>query len=161
MKKYWMVIIIVILLSSCAPSPEKIEEAIEQTQIAKEKSITSTPSHTNTPAATNTPEPTNTPTATNTPKTELGTFSNPFPFKRRVGLTMTSEGKEISFEFRIDEVIRGEDAWSIIKQANMFNDPPPDGYEAILIKIYVKNISSAGFLILEFFDLSLATKGNV
>jgi len=41
------------LLISCAPSPEQIERAIEQTQAAKEESYTSTPSNTNTPEPTN------------------------------------------------------------------------------------------------------------
>jgi len=56
------------LLVSCSPSPEQIERAIEQTQVAKEESYTSTISNTNTPSATDTPTVTNSPTVTNTLK---------------------------------------------------------------------------------------------
>jgi len=72
----------------------------------------------------------------------------------------TDEG--ITFVIKVEEVIRGDEAWSIIYKANKFNDPPPDGFEAILVKIYIKNTSSAGFLELSKYDsLALATKGNV
>ena len=36
------------------------------------------------------------------------------------------------------EIIRGSSAWSMIKDANMFNDPPPEGFEYILVKIKFK-----------------------
>ena len=171
MKKYSIAIIILIILSACGPSTEQIARAIEETQAAQEESYTATPSRTNTPAATDTPAATETPKSTNTPRPtstkrptntpELGTYSNPFPFGSTASLTMTSEGEKVDFHITIEEVIRGDDAWSTIKQANRFNDPPPDGYEAILIKIYVKNTSSTGFLSLDKYGLALATKGNV
>ena len=75
---------------------------------------------------------------------------------------MVRTDEDISFVVKVEEVIRGDEAWSIIYKANQFNDPPPDGFEAILVKIYIKNTSSADFLELSIYNsLSLATKGNV
>ncbi len=160
MKRIITLLALMTLLISCAPSPEQIERAIEETQIAKEESYTSTPSNTNTPSATDTPAATNTPRPTRTP--DSGTFSNPYPLGSYANLVLTtSEGEEVEFKFKVEEVIRGDEAWSVIERANMFNDPPPDGYEVILIKINVKNISSAGFLDIQKYDLAIATKGNV
>ncbi len=175
MKYLFALIIILALLSSCAPTQEQIEKAIQETQAEEVRLYTSTPADTNTPlptdtpAATNTPKPTNTRrpthtrTSTNTPKPRLGTFSNPFPFKTGAQMTLTTdEGEKVAFMLRVEEIIRGDEAWSIIVRANRFNDPPPDGFEPILVKVFVNNTSSAGFLELnKYTGLALATKGNV
>lgn len=167
MKNFFALIIILAILSSCAPTQEQIEKAILETQTEEVRLYTSTPADTNTPlptdtpVATNTPKPTSTRRPTNTPRPTLGTFSNPFPFGAEALMTLTDEGQKVSFNLKVEEIIRGDEAWSIIVRANRFNDPPPDGFEAILVKVYVKNTSSAGFLELKYYDLALATKGNV
>jgi len=45
---------------------------------------------------------------------------------------------EVTGSIKVEEVIRGEEAWARIGQANMFNDEPREGFEYILAKIYVK-----------------------
>lgn len=41
------------------------------------------------------------------------------------------------------EVIRGEEAWARILEANQFNDPAPEGHEYILINVRIKYIGDA------------------
>ena len=165
-KKTWIIIVLLaITITACSqPATQPviqpdiqatISAGIDQTQTAQE-AVEPTSAPTNAP--TNTPKPTSTPKPTDPPS--LGTFSNPFPFGFEVPMVRTDE--DISFVVKVEEVIRGDEAWSIIYKANQFNDPPPDGFEPILVKIYVKNKSSADFLELSIYNsLSLATKGNV
>jgi hypothetical protein len=58
---------------------------------------------------------------------------NPFPF----GEIGTTPGWDI----QVLEIIRGEEAWQMIQAANRFNDPPSEGMEYILVKIWAKNTS--------------------
>jgi len=165
-KKTWIIIVLLaITITACTqPATQPVTQpniqatinaGIDQTQTAQEAAEpTSTPTN----APTSTRRPTSTPKPTDPPS--LGTFSNPFPFGFEVPMVRTDE--DISFVVKVEEVIRGDEAWSIIYKANQFNDPPPDGFEPILVKIYVKNKSSADFLELSIYNsLSLATKGNV
>lgn len=39
------------------------------------------------------------------------------------------------WEFAVVEVVRGDDAAEMVQQANMFNDPAPDGQEYVLVKL--------------------------
>ncbi|NUM48200.1 MAG: DUF4352 domain-containing protein [Anaerolineales bacterium] len=67
--------------------------------------------------------------------TELGTErTSPAP-KDQIVIT---EDWEVS----IVEVIRGEDAWTMVQEANQFNDPPDEGMEYIAVKVHVRNIST-------------------
>jgi len=60
------------------------------------------------------------------------------------------------WEIQILETIRGEEAWQLIEDANMFNDPAPHGYEYILVKIYVKNISpDSGYRTINTYDFTI------
>ncbi|WP_309120995.1 stalk domain-containing protein [Paenibacillus sp.] len=47
-------------------------------------------------------------------------------------LTINFDGK-----MSVSEVIRGEEAWEIIREANMYNDEPPAGHEYLLAKINI------------------------
>jgi hypothetical protein len=38
----------------------------------------------------------------------------------------------------IREVVRGEEAWEMVHQANIFNQPPPQGYEYLLVRLGMK-----------------------
>ena len=38
--------------------------------------------------------------------------------------------------------IQGEDAWDILRRTNRSNDPPPPGYEYLLIQVWLKNSSA-------------------
>ncbi len=65
MKNFFVLIIILAILSSCAPTQEQIENAIQETQTAEVRLYTSTPADTNTPLPTDTNTPL--PSDTNTP----------------------------------------------------------------------------------------------
>ena len=40
----------------------------------------------------------------------------------------------------MNEVVRGEDAWTMVQDANEFNNPPANGMEYIAVKIHVRYI---------------------
>lgn len=76
MKKLVLLVIVGILLASCAPaapSADMVQTAIAETQAAlptathTSTAVPATATHTNTPVPTNTPRPTNTPAPTSTP----------------------------------------------------------------------------------------------
>ncbi len=47
---------------------------------------------------------------------------------------------EKPWEVQVVDMIRGDEAYDAIMEANQFNDPPRDGYEYLLLKIYVRNL---------------------
>ena len=42
------------------------------------------------------------------------------------------------WEITVTEVVRGDDAWKMIQEANQFNDPPGDGMEYALARVRVR-----------------------
>jgi len=60
--------------------------------------------------------------------------SNPAPF----GETVVTEDWQVTFL----EVVRGEEAWNIVQEANEFNDPPDEGMEYIAVKAHVRYIGT-------------------
>jgi hypothetical protein len=152
--------ILVILLSACAPSQTVIQTAIAST-LTSAPTLTPFPSQTNTLFPTFTPTPTRTSTPRPTPTYEMGTFSNPYPFGWDVYLIHTESGETVDITMRVEKIIRGQEAWSIIYRANMFNDAPPSGMEVIMVEIYDKVTSMSGFLSLGRYDFSIATKGRI
>jgi len=67
--------------------------------------------------------------------TSIGTSrAGPAPF----GETVTTE----NWQVKVVEVARGEKAWEMVQQANMFNDPPKEGMEYVVVKIKVRYIST-------------------
>ena len=67
--------------------------------------------------------------------TDLGKErGNPAP----LGETVTTEDWEVT----ILEVVRGDDAWTMVQEANQFNDPPEEGMEYIAVKVHVRYIST-------------------
>jgi len=57
-------------------------------------------------------------------------------------------------------LIKGEAAWTIIQEANMFNDPPSEGMQYVIITIKAKNISSKDEPYSLFWDLDLSLLGS-
>jgi hypothetical protein len=49
---------------------------------------------------------------------------------------------EAPWEFQVLEVIRGDEAYDMIMEANEFNDPPGEGLEYILLRVYVRNLEA-------------------
>jgi len=60
--------------------------------------------------------------------------SSPAPF----GETITTEDWQVT----ITEAVRGNDAWTMVQDANQFNDPPEEGMEYIALKVRVRYIST-------------------
>lgn len=51
---------------------------------------------------------------------------------------------KVKYEIELKEVTIGADAWSIVKEANMFNSEPGEGKEYILAKFRVKVLETEG-----------------
>lgn len=101
-----------------------------------------------------TPLPTNTP-----PGPVLGERGNPYPVGQTAVLT---QGGSLEFELAVQEVIRGEAALQRIQQANQFNDPPPEGFEFVLVYVEVSYTGAdEGMLEIGKFDTSVVTNGRV
>jgi len=87
--------------------------------------------------------PTPTPTPTTTPTTPLGySRSNPagmnYPLSVWCGSTGSVSsygGNDYHVRITLTDLIRGSQAWQLIYDANMFNDPPEPGFEYILAKV--------------------------
>lgn len=80
--------------------------------------------------------------STEQPK-QVGTRLNPIP----VGETATFDGMENLFynykvELTVTDVVRGDDAWAIVKKGNQFNKKPESGKEYILVKFKIKVLES-------------------
>jgi hypothetical protein len=123
-----------------------LEVVEEQAALAEESTPTNTPSPTTiepsstpTPAAVDTPEPTYTPTVTPAPPTPtpqpIGLSRiNPFPPAEVV--------EAPNWDIQVLEVVRGEAAWAAIQAANRFNDPPQEGMEYLLVKVWARSTYS-------------------
>ena len=68
---------------------------------------------------------------------QLGSRQNPAPIGTSLIYNVTNDlfYGDYSVKITVLEVIRGDEAWQMIHDANIFNDPPPQGYEYILAKI--------------------------
>ncbi|WP_438317281.1 hypothetical protein [Sporosarcina sp. FA9] len=69
----------------------------------------------------------------------VGTRSNPLPFGDTITVKENIYDDSFnSYESALDitllELIRGEAAWEVIKNENMFNEPAAEGFEYVLIK---------------------------
>lgn len=65
-------------------------------------------------------------------------FSNPAPLGEAQVVKYESFLDKYTAEMTVKEIIRGEKAWEMLKEANSFNKEAKDGYEYILAKIKVK-----------------------
>lgn len=76
-----------------------------------------------------------------------GTRSNPVTFKEAAVIPETiyddnSDAFKAKIELSIIEVIRGQQAFDILKKENQFNDPAPEGFEWVLVKAKGKVVES-------------------
>ncbi|MCK4897186.1 MAG: hypothetical protein KAS38_00305 [Anaerolineales bacterium] len=68
--------------------------------------------------------------------TDLGVDrSSPAPF----GETVITE----DWEVEVKEVMRGDEAWQMIQSASSYSDPPEEGMEYVLVKVWVRNIGTS------------------
>lgn len=70
----------------------------------------------------------------------VGTRSNPLPFGDTITVKENIYDDSFnaypsSLELTLLEVIRGEEAWSIIETENPYNEPAVEGYEYVLVKV--------------------------
>lgn len=68
---------------------------------------------------------------------------NPFDIGKNNEVSMRSnDGTTFRANLCINQIIRGDEAWNRIKEANQFNDSPKDGYEYMLVDIKFSLIDS-------------------
>ncbi|CEN27958.1 hypothetical protein [Pseudolactococcus piscium] len=116
-----MLVLVVSILGACSSNEKKVS-------VSKEDKISKSSSKKET-----------TPKEKETPKSEAGKRSNPVKFGETA--TIKETFKDDSFKpyngkisISLSETKKGEEAWSLISQANQFNKPAPEGYEWILVK---------------------------
>jgi len=68
--------------------------------------------------------------------------SNPAPLGKAVTYSINDILDKYTAEITLEEVIRGEEAWTRIEAANMFNSQAPEGYEYLLARINFKVVSN-------------------
>jgi len=68
---------------------------------------------------------------------KFGSRQNPAPIEMPIIYNVTNDlfYGDYSAKITVLQIIRGTQAWDMIRDANMFNDPPQAGYEYILAKI--------------------------
>lgn len=64
-------------------------------------------------------------------------YANPAPLNTKQTIQVKELLQTYKVEMVINEIIRGDDAWKKIQEANKFNSAAPEGYEYILAKIGV------------------------
>jgi hypothetical protein len=47
-----------------------------------------------------------------------------------------------NWELSINQVLRGEDAWTMVQNANEYNDPPAEGMEYLAVNLHVRSIGT-------------------
>lgn len=73
-----------------------------------------------------------------TAEPEIGTRKNPVPLSTEFQTAVSPIfGGEGIAAFTVSEVVRGQDAEDMIAEANMYNDPAPDGMEYVLAYVTV------------------------
>lgn len=105
--------------------------------------------------------PTRTPTRapTATPQVRLGSSSSPYPLGQSASLVKDGV---LAFTFTVLEAIRGDIALQRIQAANQFNDPPPAGFEFMLMHVEVSYTGDdQGVLEMSKAAASIVTNGNV
>jgi hypothetical protein len=68
---------------------------------------------------------------------------------------------DIEYTLQVEEIIRGDAAAAIIQSANMANDEPPAGFEPLMVKIFVRNNSTARRLLLGPYDFLILSDGAI
>lgn len=61
---------------------------------------------------------------------------------RNAPVSMSEKVITEDWELSVIEVIRGDEAWTMVQEANQFNDPPLDGFEYIAVKLHLRYIGT-------------------
>jgi hypothetical protein len=62
---------------------------------------------------------------------------------------------------KVEEFIVGEVAWQMLQDENQFNDPPPQGKQYVLVKLYVENTLNGGKRDINRYDFRLTGTANI
>ena len=100
-----------------------------------------------------------TPTATPLPPTSAGSLADPYTYGETAYLAID---EELDFTMVVTNVVRGSDALQVIKTANQFNDDPPEGFEFVVVRLFVE-YTGEDFGLLEMNEsaLSIVTNGRI
>lgn len=88
---------------------------------------------------------------------DVGSRTKPVPLGQSMPL---SQETTKLFEIGIAQVIRGADAWALIKKANRFNDPPEEGREYLIAYVTVRYLGGPPDAQLELTDYSFKVVSN-
>lgn len=137
MKKILFLFVMLLLLAGCNNTTEQQTQepsGAQSVEPSQAQTLAPTPEPTPTPSQSPTPEPT----------PELGSRLNPMPIGEAFLGTYTSGGYDYAIGITLQEVVRGEEAWNMLYEANRFNEEPPEGKEYILGRFTVGYISDLG-----------------
>lgn len=88
-----------------------------------------------------------------------GSIARPYPIGQSTRIKL-GDGQE--FLLTVAEIIRGDEAFDIVSDANESNDEPPEGMEYLLARIKVEYIGpEAGALELDQHEWSVMTNGRI
>ena len=123
MKKimYMLSILAVLLLAACGDIDEKNDREVNSEQDSKEEKEKEVKQEVEKEKA-------------------MGTRSNPLPFGDTITVKENIYDDSFnayasSLEITLLDTIRGEEAWTILKEENEFNEPAEEGYEYVLVKV--------------------------
>jgi len=114
------------------PTPEEEVEEVDETEVVEEGAETEE----NTDVEAEEEEAEEEP-----PTSDVGKRSNPVPVGESVTYTEVYYGEdweeeyEAEYEVRITDIVRGEEALTILKEENQFNEPAPEGMEWAIITL--------------------------
>ncbi|MEL4106624.1 stalk domain-containing protein [Oscillospiraceae bacterium WX1] len=93
------------------------------------------------------------------PGTTTYNRTNPAPIGTEQTIT-TSSGYTVSV--KINNIVRGSQAWQLIQQANMFNGAPSEGYEYIVVNATVsaKTSTKDTAYVVSYYDFDSFSKSN-
>lgn len=95
------------------------------------------------------------------PTPSIGNINNPYPFDSDIDLVYTAMGGEKSyFRLRVAEIIRGESANDLVRQANMYNENPLPGTSWMLINLSV-TLDDGTAIFLDGYDFSVISSGKI
>lgn len=85
----------------------------------------------------NAPSASNQETATGNTNSNTNSRSNPAEIGATLPFSVKGVIDDYSGSVSVMQVVRGEQAWQMIQEANMFNEEPKSGYEYLLVKAKV------------------------
>ena len=127
-----ILVLLAAISSACSDRSPAGEQGVGEATLPRSVA-TSQPAQPTSPPPENNLEPTAIPPTPTLPPTGMSR-SNPYPRSEVVSVP--------GWEVQVLEVIRGEQAWSLIQSANMFNKPAPEGMEYLLVKLRAKSTST-------------------